>query len=156
MCDPVSMMALTVASGGMKAIGAYQSTKAARDAYNYNAAVHDLQAQDALNRGEESLQRHYMQASQFKGKQRAALAANGVDLTYGSALDILTGTDMMARYDADIIKQNAEREALGHKTQAGMNRWQAANQKPMTAAVTSALSSAGQVSSQWYMFKKGP
>ena len=154
MCDPISLMAMTAASGGMQALGAYQQAKAARDAYSYNAAVNDLQAQDALNRGEESLQRHYMQASQFKGRQRAALAANGVDLTYGSALDILTGTDIMARYDADIIKANAEREALGFKTEAGMNRWQAASQKPMTAAVTSALTSAGQVSSQWYAFKK--
>lgn len=154
MCDPISLIAMTAASGGIKAYSAYQQTKAARDGYNYNAKVNDLQAKDALNRGDENLQRHFMQASQLKGRQRAALAVNGVDLNYGSALDILTGTDLMTQYDASVIKQNAERESLGFKTEAGMNRWQAAQQKPKTAAFTSALTSAGQVSSQWYSFNK--
>lgn len=160
-------MAMSVAGAGLQAYGAYRSSKAQQAAYNYNAQVGELQAQasdveaaDALARGEQAVTQHRQQVSQLKGRQRAVLAANGVDLGEGSALNILTDTDVMGEYDANIIRQNAEREAYGHRKQAWayrsgatLDRFGADSQSPLLAGTSTLLSGAGSVASQWYSFK---
>lgn len=153
MCDPVSMMAMTAASAGMQAAGAYSESKAARAGHKYNARIADVQAQDALMRGETEVQRQNMRTRQLKGTQRAAMAAAGLDITEGSALNILTDTDVMGDYDAAMLRANAEREASGYRSEANIHRFRAAQERPLVAAATSLLTSSSQVASQWYGYK---
>ena len=137
----------------LQAYSAYGANKAKQQAYQYNAQLGEMQAKDALARGDQAVQRHYEQASQFRGHQVAAMAANGVDTSFGSALNVLTSTDVNANKDAQIILQNAQREATGYRAQAQLDNFSADSIHPKTAMVTTALQGAGQVGSQWYQFK---
>ncbi|HEY9146833.1 MAG TPA: hypothetical protein VIN36_09130 [Thiobacillus sp.] len=138
----------------MQAYGAYQSSKNEQAAYNYNATVNEQQAQDALARGDEAVSEHQRKVDQLKGRQRAVMAANGLDLGEGSALNILTDTDLLGAYDAQVIRKNAEREAWGHRAQAGLNRYSADSQSPLLAGTSTLLGGSGTVASKWYDFHK--
>ena len=50
------------------------------------------------------------------------MAANGVDLSSGSPLDILGDTAMYGELDALTIRSNAEREAYGYRVQSRRRR----------------------------------
>ena len=105
MCS-VAWASLGLGAAGtvMGAYGQYQSAKAQQQAYQYNAQVGELQAQDALMRGRRDAARVQSEGERFKGSQKVALAASGVDVGYGSALDILTGTDVMIEADAELTR----------------------------------------------------
>ena len=162
MCDP--LVAASAASAGVSAIGAYNQSRAARDAYRYqsrvasnNQAVANYQADDAIHRGDQAVLDHNRKTSQLKGAQRASLAARGLDLQFGSALDILTETDYLGAQDAATIKHNAEREAWAIRQQvanfgaeANLLKSRADAENPFMAGVTSLIGSSGQVAGQWY------
>jgi hypothetical protein len=59
-----------------------------------------------------------LQTSQLMGKQQAAMAANGVDLTFGSPLDTIVDTAKMGELDAQNIRTNAYREAYGYQVKS--------------------------------------
>jgi len=155
---------MTAAGMGMQAVGAYNNSRATKTAYNAqaqvqrnNAIIAGWQADDALARGNQNALRVQMQARGVKGKQRASMAANGVDTTTGSALDVLTDTDYFAQQDVSTVKDNAAREAWALRNQAaGANAdsellaSRAAAENPGLAAGASLLSSAGQVAGRWY------
>lgn len=160
-------MGLQVAGGITSAAGAYGQSKATKAAYNYQAAVSrnnaqiaEWQAQDALTRGGKAEQSQRLKTAQLKGTQRATLAARGVAIDEGSALNILQDTDYMGELDAATIRDNAAREAWGHRNQAAgytsdasMLSNRAAAESPLRAAGTSLLTSAGSVASSWYSRK---
>lgn len=143
---------------------AYGNSKAAKGAAQANARIQDLNAQmaewqaaDAIKRGDRAAGVSRMRTRQFKGGQRAAMAANGVDLSFGSALDILNDTDQFGEIDAETIRDNAAREAWALRQQAAglsvdatMYRARAAGESPLMAASTSLLTSAGRVADRWY------
>jgi len=152
---------------GLQAYGAYQKSAATKTAYDMqaqveqsNAAYAEQQARDALDRGQEAVRNKRLETRQLKGTQRATLAANGVDLSQGSALNILTDTDLMGAHDAEVLRMNAAREAYGHEVQAGNDRANAAlygyrssAENPALAAGTTLLTGAGSVAKQWYQYK---
>lgn len=145
------------------ATSAFSNSKAAKGAAETNARIQELnaqmaewQAEDAIARGDRAAGVSRMKTRQLKGSQRAALAANGVDLGFGSALDILNDTDLFGEVDAETIRDNASREAwairqqaAGLKVDAAMFRSRAANESPLMAASTSLLTSAGRVADRW-------
>lgn len=149
---------------GMQAFGAYNNSRAAKAAYGAqaevnrnNAQIAEWQAEDAIKRGDKAASRVRMQAKQLKGTQRARLAANGVDLGEGSALQILSDTDYFADVDASTVLDNAAKEAWALRTQAAgamaeadLFAGRAAAERPLLAAGTSLLTSAGQVAGRWY------
>lgn len=122
-----------------------------------NARIAELGAQSALLQGKSEVAKLTQQAGQLKGRQRAALAANGVDLGVGNAAEIQASTDLMKEVDAQTIKSNALRTAWGYRTQ-GMNyqnkaltdRATASGISPVGSGISSLLGGAGQVASQWY------
>ena len=88
------------------------------------------------------------------------MAANGIDLGEGSAVDVLTSTDYMGERDALTIRNTAAKRAYGYRTQgtsyqdsARMRDATAGAINPTAAAATSLLGSAGQVSDYWYKSK---
>jgi hypothetical protein len=59
------------------------------------------------------------------GTQRAGQAAGGVDVGYGSTVDVQADAKYLGELDAQTIRQNAQREAWGYKVTAVDYRKQA-------------------------------
>ena len=92
---------------------------------DYNANVADLQAQDAIERGAEAESRFRAQIRGTIGAQRAGMAANNIDVSFGSAVDVQGDAAFLGELDALTIRTNAAREAWGFKVQATNYRKQA-------------------------------
>lgn len=117
----MGLMALQAVSG---AFGAYQQGRAQKAIYKANAAIARVneemsirQAEDAIKRGQETEVRYRGNVKKVLGRQRAALAAQGIDISSGSAMDVQTETTNIGELDALTIKNNAMREAFGYKIQ---------------------------------------
>lgn len=125
MCELTTM--LMIGSTVMGAAGSIQQGQAAQASANYNAKVADMnakiaerQARDAVERGQIEEQQQRMKTSQVIGQQKAAMAANGVDLGFGSPLDTLVDTATMGELDALTIRANTYREERDLRQQ-GLN-----------------------------------
>jgi hypothetical protein len=123
MCD--IMMALTVGSTLLGAAGQIQQGQATASAQRYNAHVQEMnatladrRARDAIERGEVAEQKKRQQVAALRGQQTAAMAANGVDLSFGSPLDTLVDTAVLGELDALTIRTNAARESYDFKVGA--------------------------------------
>jgi hypothetical protein len=95
----------------------------------YNAAVASLQAQDAIQRGAEEEARFRTGVKLLIGSQRADIAANNVDVNFGSAVDVQADAAFLGEMDALTIRVNAAREAWGYEVQAEDYRRQAEIQR---------------------------
>ncbi len=122
MCDPVS---LTIAATAVAAAGTAVSTVSAVNQANYQAKIAGMNvkqenaaARDALDRGKVESQRFQEQASQEQGAQRAALAANGIDVNFGSAALVRGDTLRAAEQDAQTLRENTIRETRGFEISA--------------------------------------
>lgn len=125
MCD--IGLALTIGSTVLAGVGQIQQASATQAAANYNAQVATMnatlanrRAKDALERGATAEQQKRMEVAQLQGRQQAAMAANGVDITFGSPLDTLVDTAARGELDALTIRRNAAKEAYDYKVQ-GVN-----------------------------------
>ncbi len=93
----------------------YQASIARR-----NQIIANRAAEDALARGEAAKGRKELQTRQFISRQRTAQAGQGQKVDVGSALELVQDTAQFGKLDALQIRANAEREALGFRTQ-GLN-----------------------------------
>jgi len=108
------------AKGQADASSAYGENQA--DIYDTNARLKDLLAEDAIIRGDRQAVKAKQSAKRLIGSQRAALAAQGIDIESGSALDIQEETASLGAEDALNIRNNAWRESWGYKVQANNYR----------------------------------
>ena len=153
-----------IGGGVTSAIGSYFSAATQKATLKGQAAIADtnariaeLGAQQELFRGQQQVGALTLQAGQLKSRQRAALAANGIDLGVGSAAEIQASTDIMKEIDKNTVEANATRSAFGYRTQA-MNfqnealtaRATASAISPGMSAVSSLLGSATSVAASWY------
>lgn len=167
---PIIAVAATVIGTATTAIGQVQAANASAAQGRYQAAVDrnnaitaQRLADDARARGEVDARTRRTQLAQVEGRQRASLAANGVLIDEGSALDIVSDTAALAELDALTIRSNAEREALGFETQgvnfqssaalAEIRADQATSSIPLTVGST-LLTGAGSVAGKWYDFNQ--
>ncbi len=164
MCDLVT--AAAVGSLAFGAMGAYQQSQATKASMNYqsqvahnNAVTAEYQAEDAIRRGQLAEQDQRRRTALLKGTQTARLAANGIDISDGSALQILSDTDWMGEQDALTVRDNANREAWGYRVQAqnassnsDMLKSSADAQSPLLSGTMSVMTnpSLGAVASKWY------
>lgn len=154
--------------GAMEAVGSYYGALSQKSALNYQAALAELNAQQSeksaqqeLYRGNEAVAQSTLRAGQVKSSQRAAMAANGVDLGVGSSVEILTSTDMAKDQDKNTIEANAIRSAWGYrvqatnqKNQAAIDRTSARSISPVSSAASSLLGSATSMASSYYNLNK--
>ncbi len=153
-----------IGGGVTSAIGGYFSAATQKATLKGQAAIADtnariaeLGAQQELFRGQQQVGALTLQAGQLKSRQRAAMAANGIDLGVGSAAEIQASTDIMKEIDKNTVEANATRSAFGYRMQA-MNFQNEALTKRATAgaispgmsAASSLLGSAGSVAASWY------
>lgn len=111
-------VALAAASTAFQVMGQMQAAADAKRQAEYNQKVADMQAKDAINRGNIEMEKQRMKTEQVKGAQRAAMGAAGVDSTSGSFANVLLDTATMGEKDAQTIRTNALREAWGYENQA--------------------------------------
>lgn len=117
MCEPVSII-----TGATAVLGAYQQKQ--ESDYNeavqrQNARISEGLAQEVERRGARQETDYRIRIKSFKGGQRTAVAASGLEMS-GSALDILEDTAATAEEDVQNIRLNAARDAYGYRTQ-GLN-----------------------------------
>jgi len=114
MCDPVTLLATATA---VKSVGSVVSGIGQKQVLDYQASVADQnarlaedQAQDSIQNTNLEAQRRYRDLAQTKGAQTAAMAANGIDLNFGSAVDLQRDTAATGAEDlAQIYKGGNER-----------------------------------------------
>ena len=152
MCEPVSI-ALAAGSAMLSAYGQYQQADAAKKSAQFNQEVANIQARDALKRGEFESEQAGRKVAQLRGRQRVALAANGLDLSYGSPADILEQTDYYGLEDQRTVANNARREASMFANRATMSGMQAASINPGFEAGTTLLAGAANVSDKWARYR---
>lgn len=133
MCEPITMAAIGLASGGLQAHSQLQQGRAAQDQARYQAAVlrnnailAQHKARDAQERGEKREHDFARQVVQLRARQKAAIAANNMDVATGSPMQILEDTAMLGRADLETIRENTQRERFGFQTQASQFEQQAA------------------------------
>ena len=120
-------MALQLGGALSSTIGSFYSAQTQRDNLRFqadmasiNARIAEQSAQSALDAGNRQVGALTLKAGQLKSGQRAAMAANGVDLGQGSAAEVLASTDLMKEIDVNTLTANAVRSAWGYRTQ-GVN-----------------------------------
>lgn len=144
-------MAQALLIAGAAAYQSYAQVESAKDQRrlaNRNADMLEVSANDALARGEEEAKVVRRRAAMTRGSQRAALAAQGVDVNDGIATDLQDETGILGELDAAKVRKNAWREAWSIRTQAGYQR--EAGRYAYRAGVNNAIGTGLQGAGQSY------
>jgi hypothetical protein len=138
------------------------------DISQLNAAQAEFTAQQILRAGQQRQGQIGLRAGKIKSSQRASMAARGIDLGVGSAVETIATTDLMK--EIDMLTTNAEtvRSAEAARLQrqnyltasamqdvSAMNlAGSAASISPTMALTGSLLGSAGSVANAWFQDRK--
>lgn len=159
---------LSIGSALAGMVGTYYSAESRKNNLHYqarmaeiNGRISELAAQGEMLRGERAIADVTMRAGRVKSAARVAMAANGIDMGEGNAVEIQASTDLLKEMDVNTIRANAVRAAWGHR----MNAVDASNQarsadasadgiNPGSAAATSLLDSASSVAGSWYQLNR--
>ncbi len=161
--------ALLVAQGLGTLAGSYsksQSIRAqgsfAQSQSNLNARMAQLQAQDATLRADREAGLQSYRTKRLLGAQRAALAAQGVDVGAGSALMAKEETAAMGALDAETIRRNGIMESLGFQMQAASDVTQgrmsrlASRNAARSTILTGGLTAARELGRAKYAYDRAP
>ncbi len=163
-----------IAGGVVGGVSSYQQGKAQQAQYNYQAKVNEENAKIAQEnanvqrqQGIEEARLQRIKAASTIGSQKTAMAANGVDVTQGTAVDVIADTAAMGELDALQTQYNYEMKARGYEAQAGNFQNQAnldviSGKNAYTAGKIGAvqhglagLQQTADVASQWFGFGSG-
>ncbi len=109
-----------------------------------NAKIAEENARNERQSGLEEARRQRIKTIQTIGAQQTAMAANGIDIASGSALDTVSDTAQTGELDALMLQYNAERQAYNYEVgannytnQANLHMFEAKNAK--TAGTLNAI-----------------
>lgn len=111
-------------SNVLGAVGSYEQGKYLDKVSKVNAGISMRASRDALKRGYIEADEQRQETRQVIGAQRAAFAANGIDVNDGSAAIVQDDTAALGELDALTLMNNAAREAYGYRVQAMDQRQQ--------------------------------
>ena len=86
----------------------------------------------------------------IEGQQRTALSARGLDLSEGTANDILGQTDWFTQSDVATAGDNAKREEWAKKAQSTSFQLQEGGVNPGLQLAGGLLSGSASVADRWY------
>lgn len=95
------------------------------------ARLNEIKAKEAERIGEKEANQVRNKARQVQGAQRASMAAQGLDVSSGSAFDLQDETARFGEEDMLTVKNNAYRQAWGYRVEADQMRAQAQFNKKM-------------------------
>ncbi len=138
------------------------------DISQLNAAQAEFTAQQILRAGQQKQGQIGLRAGKIKSSQRASMAARGIDLGVGSAVETIATTDLMKEIDmltvnADTVRSSeaARLQRQNYLTASALQDVSASNLaasgdsiSPFMAAGSSILGSAGSVANAWYQDRK--
>jgi hypothetical protein len=141
-----------VVGAGVSMAASAAASQAKIRTLEYQQKQDQILAQDALKRGaaEAAAKRREVQA--LEGRQRAVMAAAGLDLGSGSPLTILADTAQFGELDVQTIKSNADREARHHTENArlaGMGM-EDARTEGFFGVLSAGVQGASLVADKWY------
>lgn len=127
MCLPLAAaIPLAIASSVASAAGslyagaqANSQAKYEADVARRNSAMEVEAAHDSVLQGQGERRDFWRKVAQVKGQNIAAMAANGIEVDYGSAGRLQDDTQMLANDDAANLYRNVEQRTKGHVIQAG-------------------------------------
>lgn len=125
MCNPTAV--IMGASTLFAARNQRQQGKFQQGVFEYNARVAENQAQEERAAGTEAEIAHRNRVNQFISTQRAQLAANNVDLTSGSPLQLQEDTFLQGEADALRIRSNTDSRVNSLMTQSSLLTGQGSN-----------------------------
>jgi hypothetical protein len=152
MCvDPLTMaVAATAVTAATTVVSGVQQHQQGR--YQARVAKRNQQmaaegARDAIDRGRREQVIHGRRTAALRGQQTVGMAANGIDVAFGSGLTTLGDTAMIGAEDAAILRENTVREARGYQIEAANYGAQAAasRQAASGALFGTALSLGGTI-----------
>jgi hypothetical protein len=170
MCEPISISILTgvalAAGTALQVKSSMDQADAQNKANSYNAAIQNrnaeianIEADQALQRGQVAVNQHNMAVKGMIGKQRADAAGSGLLIDDGSNLDVVSDTAGYGKLDAMTIENNARREAWGYKlnaanSTASANLLNSSRVDPMTAGLSPLLSGISSLGTKLYEGKQ--
>lgn len=160
-------LALQSFGAGWSAYGSYQQATRQKSVLNYeaaiasnNAKIAEMQGQQAEVVGAQMEMAQRMKTALTVGSARASLAANGVDLTYGTAANVLATTAYNGERDVMTIRDNTARakwgydvQAQNYKSEAAFDTSNAESINPTMAGVSSLLNGASGVAVSYANYK---
>ncbi len=145
--NPIAGLMVQGAGVGISTAAARQQAEADNMARQWNATMARqkaqlslVQADDARKRGDVEAGLRRLEGTKLKGEQRAAYAASGVDVNYGSAAKVQADTMAWAEYAAQTEITNYGREAWAHEQEARMQEFEA--QRQLSGAANVGLATA--------------
>lgn len=136
--------AIALASAAFQGVSAINSANAQSAAYQsqaqaneYNAAIARQNAQTAAEQGNANEEAQRRKARMVLGQQRAALAEAGIG-SDGTGGDLYGQSVSNAEMDALNIRYGAALQSAGFTSQAGLDDWQAQQNRRNASAVKAA------------------
>jgi len=141
----------TLAATAVSVHGQMQQAKNARRVASNNAAVARLRAADAIARGGQAEVKRRREIHQLLGAQTAAAGASGAQVESGSVLRLADDVVALGELDVLTIRNNAQREAQGLRTQAQAFLFEGAgrSQEATFGALGSAFTGASTAFQMW-------
>lgn len=162
MCEPnswalIASAVLTASAGIYSADASKKQGQYQAEVAGQNAELSELKAQQASTIGSIQEERARKQAQLRIGQQRAALAANGVDLGQGTAVDLVSETALFGEEDALTTRFNAMNEAWSLRAEAVdyRNQGRAAKAKGKNEATGTYLSTAASLAGSYSNYGGG-
>ena len=151
MCIPI-MAGVALAGAAMSAKGQMDAGNAAKNSADYNAAMGEFAARDALSRVEDDKQDLAQLYTRERSTGRTQIGSSGVRVGTGSGLD--WENDLIENYvfDKATLSDNAALEADALRRGVALERakGESALAASRTAAAGSAISGIGAVAGRWY------
>ncbi len=147
-----------VGSGLLGAYATYQNGRAQASALEQQAADQERSARQRLEQGREESDRRRRAGAIQLGNQRAALAANGVDVEGELAIDLLDDSSQVIDEDAFSIRENSRRDATSLSQQSANSLTQAANARSegTFGAISTVLTTGAKVGSKFSRYAQPP
>lgn len=146
----------SVGSGLLGAYATFQNSRAQAAALEEQAAQQEAAARERLEQGREESDRRRRAGAIQLGEQRAALAANGIDVEGDLALNLLDDSSTIISEDAFSIRENSRRGAQGLSQQAANSRTQATNARSegTFGAISTILTTGAKVGSKFRQYSQ--
>lgn len=148
-------LASTLVGTGLSAYGMYSQAQTSKQIAKNNAVTAEYAAQDALRRGEKDVMELRRKGASLQSSQRAAMAAKGLDLGYGTSADLQDQTDFFTESDVATTRTNAAKEAWSRRSQGANYRNEANATNPLLSGGSTLLSGAGLVADKWHRYRTG-
>ena len=142
------------AAGVASAVGAVNQGNIAAAEAEANSKLQAEAARQAIDEGAQASSERFKEGRKLMARQRAVMAANGIDVNSDQSLDMLEDTRIDTTEDVYSIRTNAARQADQFR-QSQANYSSQADAAKTTArygAAGTLLSTAGRVSSRWAQY----